>query len=55
MGKGRKYPPMDQESRKYLRNYYRLHNEALLKLLKRLGYAVPQWLEEDLKDPSGAL
>ena len=47
-GKGRDYPPMDQKSRKFLQNYYRLYNEHLLKLLKRLGYSIPNWLKEDL-------
>ena len=28
----------------------RPHNEALVKLLSRLGYTTPDWLEEDLKD-----
>ena len=49
-GKGRQYPPMDEKSVKFLRNYYRLYNEHLLKLLKRLGYTVPNWLEEELQD-----
>ncbi len=47
-GKGRNYPPMDEESKKFLRNYYRLYNENLLKLLRRLGYPNPFWLEADL-------
>ena len=49
-GKGRQYPPMTTQSQKYLKSYYRLYNEALLKLLRRLGYSVPEWLEEELKD-----
>ena len=49
-GKGRQYPPMEQKSVKFLRDYYRLYNEHLVKLLKRLGYTVPKWLEEELKD-----
>ena len=49
-GKGRHYAPMTPETQKYLRNFYRPHNEALVKLLSRLGYTTPDWLEEDLKD-----
>lgn len=47
-GKGRLYPPMEDKSKKFLLDYYRLYNEHLLKLLKRLGYAIPAWLENDL-------
>lgn len=49
-GKGRQYPEMDGSSKHFLQNYYRLYNENLLKLLKRLGYAIPDWLEDDLND-----
>ena len=49
-GKGRQYPAMDAESSAFLRDYYRLYNEALLKLLNRLGYSIPDWLEDELKD-----
>lgn len=48
--KGRIYPSMAPESWNYLRDYYRLYNEALLKLLNRLGYSIPDWLEDELKD-----
>ena len=41
---------MMPETQLYLRNFYRKHNEALVKLLSRLGYTTPDWLEEDLKD-----
>ena len=41
---------MDPETKKFLRNFYRLHNENLLKLMRRLGYKVPAWLEEELRD-----
>ena len=41
---------MMSETQKYLRSFYRSHNEALVKLLNRLGYATPDWLEEDLKN-----
>jgi hypothetical protein len=41
---------MDVESQNFLRDYYRLSNEALLKLLNRLGYSIPDWLEDELKD-----
>jgi hypothetical protein len=49
-GKGRQYPPMSTESQKVLQKYYRLYNEHLLKLLTRLGYTIPDWLEDDLED-----
>ncbi len=39
---------------RFLKNYYRIYNENLLKLLKRLGYPIPDWLEEDLKDENNA-
>ncbi|XP_049299310.1 bifunctional heparan sulfate N-deacetylase/N-sulfotransferase [Anopheles funestus] len=47
--KGRQYPPMDDRSAKMLQKYYRIHNQALVKLLKKLGSRpIPQWLKEDL-------
>ena len=49
-GKGRHYAPMMPETQTYLRSFFRPHNEALVKLLSRLGYTTPDWLEEDLKD-----
>ena len=49
-GKGRSYEEMDSKSRKFLQEYYRLSNEALLKLLKRFGYNIPQWLKDELQD-----
>jgi len=48
--KGRHYLPMDALSAKYLQSFYMTHNIALEKLLKRLGYPIPIWLEEDLSD-----
>uniref|UniRef100_A0ABM5GJJ0 [heparan sulfate]-glucosamine N-sulfotransferase n=1 Tax=Pogona vitticeps TaxID=103695 RepID=A0ABM5GJJ0_9SAUR len=47
--KGRKYPPMDQESREFLSNYYRDHNVELSKLLHRLGQPLPSWLRQELQ------
>uniref|UniRef100_A0A8C6YJV9 [heparan sulfate]-glucosamine N-sulfotransferase n=1 Tax=Naja naja TaxID=35670 RepID=A0A8C6YJV9_NAJNA len=47
--KGRKYPPMDQESRAFLSNYYRDHNVELSKLLHRLGQPLPSWLRQQLQ------
>eukprot|EP00095_Tigriopus_kingsejongensis_P012066 maker-scaffold60_size442463-snap-gene-0.29 protein:Tk12066 transcript:maker-scaffold60_size442463-snap-gene-0.29-mRNA-1 annotation:"heparan sulfate n-deacetylase n-sulfotransferase" len=49
-GKGRKYAPMSPESQSFLKKIFQPHNEALAKLLKRLGYLTPHWLELDLKD-----
>ena len=45
---------MMPETQKYLRSLYRPHNEGLVKLLSRLGYTTPDWLEEDLKDGKDA-
>jgi len=49
-GKGRSYEPMSEESLKFLQEYYRLYNEKLVKLLTRLGYNVPTWLQDELGD-----
>ena len=43
-GKGRKYPPMDDFSSKWLLDFYRKPNESLERLLTKLGYPVPDWL-----------
>jgi len=34
----------------FSQSFYMTHNIALEKLLKRLGYPIPLWLEEDLSD-----
>ena len=47
-GKGRKYPPMDQYSKEWLKKYYRKSNEHLEKLFTKLGYSIPTWLTEEL-------
>ncbi|TKC52304.1 hypothetical protein EI555_000665, partial [Monodon monoceros] len=47
--KGRKYPPMDPESRVFLSSYYRDHNVELSKLLHRLGQPLPSWLRQELQ------
>ncbi|XP_061020707.1 bifunctional heparan sulfate N-deacetylase/N-sulfotransferase 4 isoform X2 [Dama dama] len=47
--KGRRYPPMDPESRTFLSNYYRDHNVELSKLLHRLGQPLPSWLRQELQ------
>uniref|UniRef100_A0A5F8GAH0 [heparan sulfate]-glucosamine N-sulfotransferase n=1 Tax=Monodelphis domestica TaxID=13616 RepID=A0A5F8GAH0_MONDO len=47
--KGRKYPPMDLESRAFLSSYYRDHNVELSKLLHRLGQPLPSWLRQELQ------
>ncbi|KFP07014.1 bifunctional heparan sulfate N-deacetylase/N-sulfotransferase 4 [Calypte anna] len=47
--KGRKYPPMDQESRAFLSSYYRDHNVELSKLLHKLGQPLPSWLRQELQ------
>ncbi|KAK2725532.1 bifunctional heparan sulfate N-deacetylase/N-sulfotransferase-like [Artemia franciscana] len=48
--KGRRYPPVDLASEKYLQSFYTSHNIALQKLLKRHGYQVPEWLAEALSE-----
>ncbi|XP_067259115.1 bifunctional heparan sulfate N-deacetylase/N-sulfotransferase 4 isoform X1 [Chanodichthys erythropterus] len=47
--KGRKYPPMDSESRAFLSRFYRDQNIELSKLLHRLGQPLPAWLREELQ------
>ncbi|KAL7841294.1 hypothetical protein SRHO_G00249850 [Serrasalmus rhombeus] len=47
--KGRRYPPMDAESRAFLSRFYRDHNIELSKLLHRLGQPLPAWLREELQ------
>ncbi|XP_039615545.1 bifunctional heparan sulfate N-deacetylase/N-sulfotransferase 4 [Polypterus senegalus] len=47
--KGRKYSPMDAESREFLSRYYKDHNIELSKLLHRLGQPLPSWLREELQ------
>ncbi|XP_078533770.1 bifunctional heparan sulfate N-deacetylase/N-sulfotransferase 3 [Lissotriton helveticus] len=47
--KGRRYPPMDLESRAYLSSYYREHSVELSKLLHRLGQPLPSWLRQELQ------
>ncbi|XP_076458930.1 bifunctional heparan sulfate N-deacetylase/N-sulfotransferase-like [Babylonia areolata] len=49
-GKGRLYDPMDEASATYLRHFYRKHNVNLSKLLTKLNYPVPTWLQEMLLD-----
>ncbi|KAM8764081.1 bifunctional heparan sulfate N-deacetylase/N-sulfotransferase 3 [Rhynchonycteris naso] len=47
--KGRRYPPMDPESRAFLSSYYRDHNVELSRLLHRLGQPLPAWLRQELQ------
>ncbi|XP_016056192.1 PREDICTED: bifunctional heparan sulfate N-deacetylase/N-sulfotransferase 3 [Miniopterus natalensis] len=47
--KGRKYPPMDPDSRAFLSSYYRDHNVELSKLLHKLGQPLPAWLRQELQ------
>ena len=47
-GKGREYPEMDMRAAKYLKGYYRSHNEELFNLLKQLKYDLPSWLVKDI-------
>ncbi|KHJ46349.1 sulfotransferase domain protein [Trichuris suis] len=48
--KGRHYEPMTEEARRWLLNYYKSHNAALLQLLNRLGYEAPSWLQQELRE-----
>ncbi|CDW53797.1 bifunctional heparan sulfate [Trichuris trichiura] len=48
--KGRHYEPMSEEARRWLLNYYKSHNAALLQLLSRLGYEAPSWLQQELRE-----
>ncbi|XP_063047986.1 bifunctional heparan sulfate N-deacetylase/N-sulfotransferase 2 [Engraulis encrasicolus] len=50
--KGRKYPEMPPETRAFLTEYYREHNLALLRLMNRLGQALPTWLRGELQNSS---
>ena len=49
-GKGRVYERMDEASASFLRHFYRKHNNNLSKLLSKLNYPVPSWLQETLAD-----
>ncbi|XP_042891362.1 bifunctional heparan sulfate N-deacetylase/N-sulfotransferase-like isoform X2 [Penaeus japonicus] len=48
-GKGRIYPPMNESESKILKDFYQSYNVALEKLVTRLDYPVPGWLEDDLQ------
>ncbi|XP_043917595.1 bifunctional heparan sulfate N-deacetylase/N-sulfotransferase 3-like [Protopterus annectens] len=48
--KGRKYAPMDSESRAFLSSYYKDHNVDLSGLLHRLGQPLPSWLRQELQN-----
>lgn len=50
--KGRMYPPMNPYDESYLRAFYMPHNLMLSKLLYRLHYSIPFWLEEELANNS---
>ncbi|KAI5168162.1 Bifunctional Heparan Sulfate N-Deacetylase/N-Sulfotransferase 3 [Manis pentadactyla] len=47
--KGRKYSPMDPDSRAFLSSYYRDHNVELSKLLHKLRQPLPSWLRQELQ------
>ena len=46
-GKGRNYSNIDENSRKYLQMYYKKPNILLKSLLKKNGYKIPSWLENN--------
>ena len=49
-GKGRTYPAMDDYSRDWLQKYFKKPNENLERLLTKLGYEIPAWLQEELEE-----
>ncbi|KAK3588977.1 hypothetical protein CHS0354_043147 [Potamilus streckersoni] len=48
MSKGRQYPPMDVKSGEFLKQFYSKPNLALSKLLTKLNFHLPKWLDESL-------
>ncbi|KRX41409.1 Bifunctional heparan sulfate N-deacetylase/N-sulfotransferase [Trichinella murrelli] len=50
--KGRSYSPPSEDVRRYLINYYKTHNIAFHRLLLRLGYETPTWLQQELQESS---
>ena len=54
-GKGRTYEAMDEASASFLHHFYRKHNNNLSKLLTKLNYPVPSWLQETLADDDWGL
>jgi heparan sulfate N-deacetylase/N-sulfotransferase NDST2 len=44
--KGRVYDPIDKESHDLLVKLYSTHNQALAKLLNKIGQQLPNWLRE---------
>ena len=48
--KGRQYPPIDEPSEDYLKQFYNKYNVALSKFLDRINLEKPEWLTEALKD-----
>ncbi|KRZ22591.1 Bifunctional heparan sulfate N-deacetylase/N-sulfotransferase, partial [Trichinella pseudospiralis] len=48
--KGRSYSPPSEDVRRYLINYYKTHNIAFHRLLLRLGYETPTWLQKELQE-----
>ena len=48
--KGRQYPPIDERSEEYLKQFYNKFNVALSKLLDRMNFDKPEWLTEVLKE-----
>lgn len=46
--KGRKYPPMSVDARKYLNRHYWPHNRQLAQILSEIGQPLPTWLDETM-------
>ena len=49
-GKGRTSPAMDDYSKDWLQKFYKKPNENLNKLLTKLGYEIPSWLQGELEE-----
>ena len=44
-GKGREYPPLAEDTKSYLKDYYSQHNAKLLQLLAMHKFPIPSWLK----------
>ena len=43
-GKGRQYPPLEEDTRNYLMDYFDPYNSKLVDLLTQHGFPIPGWL-----------
>jgi len=49
-GKGRHYPPMEEESKVWLSEYFKKYNQNLEKLFIKIGQPSPKWLSQELSE-----